>query len=100
MPLLLRLLAAAATLCATIIVATSHDSTMVFGLTLEAKFQHTPALNLVSACVPSTSLLSRLVIVPDVILAMLLTASCRCSSRSHGTAREGRQQLCRVAAYM
>ncbi|KAG6479624.1 hypothetical protein ZIOFF_063092 [Zingiber officinale] len=89
MPLLLRLLAAAATLCATIIVATSHDSTMVFGLTLEAKFQHTPALNLCT--------FNELAV---KILAMLLTASCRCSSRSHGTAREGRQQLCRVAAYM
>ncbi|XP_074563449.1 CASP-like protein 1C1 [Curcuma longa] len=86
--LLLRLLAVAATLCAVIVMATSHDSTIVFGITLEAKFQHTPALvffviangiafiySLIVLFVPSTSLLSRSIIVFDVILAMLLTAA-------------------------
>ncbi|KAG6476803.1 hypothetical protein ZIOFF_066051 [Zingiber officinale] len=97
MPLLPRLLAAAATLCATIVVATSHDSTMVFGLTLEAKFQHTHALNFCLQLGFSLCTFNELAV---KILAMLLTANCRCSSRSHGTAREGRQQLCRVAAYM
>ncbi|CAL9107180.1 unnamed protein product [Musa acuminata var. zebrina] len=86
--LLLRLLAAAATLCATVIMATSHDSTTLFGLTLDAKFQYTPSFkffvvanaigcgySLVVLFVPPTSSLSRLVTVLDVMVAMLLTAA-------------------------
>ncbi|KAJ8501076.1 hypothetical protein OPV22_011628 [Ensete ventricosum] len=86
--LLLRLLAAAATLSATIIMATSHDSTTIFGVTLDAKFQYTPSFkffvvanaigcgySLVVLFVPPRSSLSRLVIVPDVMVALLLTAA-------------------------
>ncbi|WOL02214.1 CASP-like protein 1C1 [Canna indica] len=85
---LLRLLAAAATLCAAIVMATSHDSTTVFGLTFDAKFQYTPSLkffvianaigcfySLLVLFIPSGSSLWRFVIVFDVILALLLTAA-------------------------
>ncbi|CAL9190852.1 CASP-like protein 1C1 [Musa acuminata AAA Group] len=86
--LLLRLLAAAATLCATVVMATSRDSTTIFGLTLDAKFQYTPSFEffvvanavgcgytLLVLFVPPTTSLSRLVIVFDVTVAMLLTAA-------------------------
>ncbi|KAG6480466.1 hypothetical protein ZIOFF_063966 [Zingiber officinale] len=85
--LLLRLLAAAAALSAAIVMATSHDSTTLLGITLEAKFQYNPAFeflviangigfcySLIALFIPS-SLLSRLVIMFDVIIAMLLTAA-------------------------
>ncbi|XP_072965611.1 CASP-like protein 1C1 [Typha angustifolia] len=86
--ILLRLLAAAATLVAAIVMATSRETTSFFGLTLDAKFQYTPSLkffvianaiasaySLLVLFIPSTSSLSRLVIATDVIIAMLLTGA-------------------------
>ncbi|XP_010916001.1 CASP-like protein 1C1 [Elaeis guineensis] len=85
---LLRLLAAAATVSAAVVMATSHESTTLFGLTLEAKFQYTPSFkffvianaigcgySLLVLLIPPTSSLSRFVVMLDVIIAMLLTAA-------------------------
>jgi uncharacterized protein (TIGR01569 family) len=41
--LLLRLMALAATLSAAIVMATSHQTTTFFGVTVEAKYSHSPA---------------------------------------------------------
>ncbi|XP_043689725.1 CASP-like protein 1C1 [Telopea speciosissima] len=86
--LLLRLLALAATLAAAIIMATSNQTTTIYGISFEAKYSFTPAFKffvIANAIVsiygflvlflPSESLLWRLVVAVDVIITMLLTSS-------------------------
>ncbi|KAK9936364.1 hypothetical protein M0R45_013210 [Rubus argutus] len=85
---LLRLIALAATLVATIVMVTSHDSANVFNLTFKAKYSNSPAFkyfviveaiacayNLVSMLLASKGSLWRLVIILDVVVAVLLTSS-------------------------
>ncbi|PRQ28929.1 putative casparian strip membrane protein [Rosa chinensis] len=85
---LLRLLALAATLVATIVMVTSHDSTNVLNLTFKAKFSNSPAFkyfvvveaiacayNLVIMFLASKGSLWRLVIILDVVVAVLLASS-------------------------
>ncbi|XP_042501335.1 CASP-like protein 1C1 [Macadamia integrifolia] len=86
--LLLRLIALAATLSAAIVMATSSQTTTVYGISFEAKYSFTPAFKffvIANAIVsvygflvlflPSESLLWRLVVALDVIITMLLTSS-------------------------
>ncbi|ONI10424.1 hypothetical protein PRUPE_4G046800 [Prunus persica] len=85
---LLRLLALAATLSATIVMVTSHDSTNVLNLTFKAKYSNSPAFMyfvIVEAIVSGYNLmilflalkgsLWRMVIILDVVVALLLTSS-------------------------
>ncbi|CAA6665771.1 unnamed protein product [Spirodela intermedia] len=84
----LRGLAMAATLSATILMAVASEKTTVFSITFEAKFQNSPALwfsvvsNAVSAgysflalFISPTSSLFRFVVPLDAIVAMLLTGA-------------------------
>ncbi|KAB1209937.1 hypothetical protein CJ030_MR6G028579 [Morella rubra] len=86
--LLLRLLAFGSTLSAAIVMATSHEKTNFFAVSVEAKYSNTPAFKyfviangIVSAYgllvlfLPPESLLWRLVIALDVVFTMLLTSS-------------------------
>ncbi|ONK66374.1 uncharacterized protein A4U43_C06F7100 [Asparagus officinalis] len=79
--LVLRLLAFAAT-------ATANETTAFLNITLEAKFQYTPAFKffvvanaigaVYSFCtlfIPPTNYLSRLVLASDMVITLLLTAS-------------------------
>ncbi|WOK97256.1 reticulon-like protein B17 isoform X2 [Canna indica] len=99
---LLRLLAAAATLCATVVMATSHESTTLFGMTMEAKFQHTPSFkffvianaigfccSIVALFAQSRSSLLRLVFVIDLFVAMLLTAAIAAAGAFAQLAKKG-----------
>ncbi|XP_004295628.1 PREDICTED: CASP-like protein 1C2 [Fragaria vesca subsp. vesca] len=85
---LLRLLTFAATLVATIVMVTSHDSTNVLNLTFKAKFSNAPAFkyfvvveaiacaySLVIMFLSSKGSLWRLVIILDVVVAVLLASS-------------------------
>ncbi|KAB1201048.1 hypothetical protein CJ030_MR0G005163 [Morella rubra] len=84
----LRLLALVATLTATIIMVTSHDSAEVLNLTFKAKYSNESAFkyfviaeavasgySLIALFVSSKSLLWRLVVILDVIITILLTSS-------------------------
>ncbi|KAM1245499.1 hypothetical protein ACFX15_036060 [Malus domestica] len=84
----LRLLALAATVSATIVMVTSHDSTNVLNLTFKAKYNHSPAFtyfvivdaiisgyNLIILLLSSKGSLWRMVIILDVVAALLLTSS-------------------------
>ncbi|KAE8075934.1 hypothetical protein FH972_014614 [Carpinus fangiana] len=86
--LLLRLMALAATLSAAIVMATSHQTTTFFGVSVEAKYSHSPAFKyfvianaivsvygLLVLFLPPKSLLWRLVVGLDVVFTMLLTSS-------------------------
>ncbi|GMH05445.1 hypothetical protein Nepgr_007285 [Nepenthes gracilis] len=85
---LLRLIALAATLCATIVMAAAHDSTEIFNLKFEAKYSNSPSfkyfviVNTVVSCytlttllIPHKSLLWRLILILDTVMALLLTSS-------------------------
>lgn len=84
----LRLAAAAAAGAAAIIMVTSHETTYLFGLELEAKYTHTPAFIFFVAaygvaCAYSLLVLpvrpgsagARLVVMADVIMGMVLTGA-------------------------
>ncbi|KAL5793783.1 hypothetical protein ACOSP7_002377 [Xanthoceras sorbifolium] len=86
--LLLRLLAFGATLSATVVMATSHETVSLFAVSFEAKYSDTPAFKyfvIANAIVsiygffvlflPSESLLWRLVVALDLIFTLLLTSS-------------------------
>ncbi|PQM34134.1 hypothetical protein Pyn_12833 [Prunus yedoensis var. nudiflora] len=85
---LLRLLALAATLSATIVMVTSHDSAHVLNLTFKAKYSNSPAFmyfviveaivsgyNLMILFLASKGSLWPMVIIIDVVVALLLTSS-------------------------
>uniref|UniRef100_A0A2N9I0E9 CASP-like protein n=1 Tax=Fagus sylvatica TaxID=28930 RepID=A0A2N9I0E9_FAGSY len=99
--LLLRLLALGATLAATILMVTSHDSAEVLNLTFEAKYSNESAFkyyviaeaiasgySLIVLFVSSKSLLWRLILILDVVITMLLTSSV---SASLAIARVGKK---------
>ncbi|MQL98144.1 hypothetical protein Taro_030846 [Colocasia esculenta] len=99
---MLRLLALGATLCATIVMATSHESTTFFGLSLEAKFQYTPALKVlvvVNAVVAAYSLLvlfispnsrlSHFLVTTDVLVAILLVGALAAAGSVSYVGRKG-----------
>ncbi|KAJ4975675.1 hypothetical protein NE237_000781 [Protea cynaroides] len=82
------ILALSATLTATIVMATSSQTTSIYGISFEAKYSFTPAFKffmIANAIVsvygflvlflPSESLLWRLVVALDVIITMLVTSS-------------------------
>ncbi|KAL6850247.1 hypothetical protein ACP4OV_020874 [Aristida adscensionis] len=84
----LRLATAAAAVAAAVVMATSHEAVNVFGLQLEAKFQHMPSLvffvvanavacayNLAGAVVPPASPAARFVLMGDVAVGMVLTGA-------------------------
>ncbi|CAN6553052.1 hypothetical protein FF1_004960 [Malus domestica] len=84
----LRLLALAATVSATIVMVNSHDSTRVLNLTFKAKFSDSPTFtyfviveaivsgyNLIILLLSSKGSLWRIVIILDVVAALLLTSS-------------------------
>ncbi|XP_050290769.1 CASP-like protein 1C1 [Quercus robur] len=86
--LLLRLLALGATLAATIIMVTSHDSAEVLNLTFEAKYSNESTFkyfviaeavasgySLIVLFISSKSLLRHLVMILDVVITMLLSSS-------------------------
>ncbi|KAF4362425.1 hypothetical protein CsatB_017912 [Cannabis sativa] len=86
--IILRLAAFAATLSATIVMATSHEKASFLTISFEAKYSQTPAFKyfmIANAIVsvygflviflPSESLLWRLVIAMDLVFAMLLSSS-------------------------
>ncbi|KAF8411156.1 hypothetical protein HHK36_003699 [Tetracentron sinense] len=86
--LLIRLLAFGATLSATIVMATSHETTSVFNLSFKVKYTDTPSFKyfvianaigsvygLLVFFLPAESLLWRLVVALDVVFTMLLTSS-------------------------
>ncbi|KDP24131.1 hypothetical protein JCGZ_25788 [Jatropha curcas] len=86
--LLFRLIAFGATLAAAIVMATSHETGSLFGLSVEAKYTDTPSFKyfvIVNSIVtvygflvlflPPQSLLWRLVVAMDVVFTMLLTSS-------------------------
>nr|CAD1843443.1 unnamed protein product [Ananas comosus var. bracteatus] len=88
---LLRLFAAAATLVAAVVMATSHETTSFFGFTMEAKFQYTPSFVLLVLLIPSTSSFSRLVIATDVIIGMLLTSAVAATGALSELGKNGNQ---------
>lgn len=84
----LRLAAAGAAAAAAIIMVTSHETTSFFGIEMEAKYSYTPsfvffvvafavafAYSLLVLLVRPGSTTSRLVLLTDVILGMLLTGA-------------------------
>ncbi|KAJ4729815.1 CASP-like protein [Melia azedarach] len=86
--LLLRLIAFGATLSATIVMATSHETASFFAVSFEAKYTDMPAFKffvVANAIVsiygflvlflPSDSLLWRLVVALDMVFTMLITSS-------------------------
>ncbi|XP_034702444.1 CASP-like protein 1C2 [Vitis riparia] len=86
--LVLRLLAFGATLSAAIVMATSHERTTYFSVSVEAKYSHTPAFkyfviaNAIGSAysflllfLPSHGSLWPLVIASDVVITMFLTSS-------------------------
>nr|CAD1843467.1 unnamed protein product [Ananas comosus var. bracteatus] len=88
---LLRLFAAAATLVAAVVMATSHETTSYFGFTMEAKFQYTSSFVLLVLLIPSTSSFSRLVIATDVIIGMLLTSAVAATGALSELGKNGNQ---------
>ncbi|OAY67564.1 CASP-like protein BLE3 [Ananas comosus] len=101
---LLRLFAAAATLVAAVVMATSHETTSYFGFTMEAKFQYTSSFvffvianaiasgySLLVLLIPSTSSFSRLVIATDVIIGMLLTSAVAATGALSELGKNGNQ---------
>ncbi|KAI0488154.1 CASP-like protein 1C1 [Dendrobium catenatum] len=86
--ILLRLMAMAAVIAAAVVMATSHETTTYFNLTLKADFTQTPSFKffLIANCIAALySLLAlfaswtfippRWVMVFDVMIAMLLTSA-------------------------
>ncbi|OWM77464.1 CASP-like protein 1C3 [Punica granatum] len=86
--LLLRVIALGATVAAIVIMVTSHDSATVLNLTFEAKYSNTPAFryfviaeavaggySVLALLLSFNSLFSRLVLMMDVVIAMLLSSS-------------------------
>ncbi|KAK3140412.1 hypothetical protein QOZ80_5AG0400610 [Eleusine coracana subsp. coracana] len=86
--IVLRLTAAAAAAAAAIIMVTSHETTSFFGLEMEAKYSYTPsfiffvvafavacAYSLLVVFVRPGSTASRLVLMSDVIIGMVLTGA-------------------------
>ncbi|XVF87491.1 hypothetical protein PTKIN_Ptkin18bG0124300 [Pterospermum kingtungense] len=84
----LRLLALGATLSATVVMVTSHESTEVLNIKFSAKYSNTPAFkyyviaeaigagySFISLFLSSKSLVWRLVVTLDVVIGMLLTSS-------------------------
>ncbi|XP_021294873.1 CASP-like protein 1C1 [Herrania umbratica] len=85
---LLRLLALGATLSATVVMVTSHDSADVLNLKFSAKYTNSPTFkyyviaeaiasgySLIVLFLSSKSLVWRLIVILDVVIAMLLTSS-------------------------
>ncbi|KAK8692637.1 hypothetical protein V6N13_076093 [Hibiscus sabdariffa] len=86
--ILLRLLAFGATLTATVVMVTSHDSAEVLNLKFSAKYTNSPAFKfyviaeaiasgygLIALFLCSKSSVERLIVILDVVIAMLLTSS-------------------------
>ncbi|KAK8580677.1 hypothetical protein V6N13_143742 [Hibiscus sabdariffa] len=86
--ILLRLLAFGATLTATVVMVTSHDSAEVLNLKFSAKYTNSPAFKfyviaeaiasgygLIALFLCSKSSVERLIVILDVVVAMLLTSS-------------------------
>ncbi|KAF5473090.1 hypothetical protein F2P56_009732 [Juglans regia] len=86
--LLLRLLALTATLAATLVMVTAHDSTEVMHFTFKAKYSYEPAFkyfvvaeaiasgySLIVLFLSSKNSFSRLVMILDMVVAMLLISS-------------------------
>ncbi|GMI82359.1 CASP-like protein 1C2 [Hibiscus trionum] len=86
--ILLRLLAFAATLSATVVMVTSHDSAEVLNLKFSAKYSNSPAFKfyviaeaiasgygLIALFLSSKSWVNRVIVILDVVIAMLLTSS-------------------------
>ncbi|XWS12651.1 hypothetical protein CRYUN_Cryun37aG0108400 [Craigia yunnanensis] len=86
--ILLRLLALGATLSATVVMVTSHDSADVLNLKFSAKYSNSPTFkyyviaeaiatgySLIVLFLSSKSLVWRLIVILDVVIAMLLTSS-------------------------
>ncbi|KAA8519805.1 hypothetical protein F0562_014105 [Nyssa sinensis] len=87
-PFLLRLLALSATISATIVLVTSHDSAEVLNMSFVAKYSNSPTLkyfmivnaiasgySLVLLFVPSKSLLWHFLLVLDLVITSLLISS-------------------------
>ncbi|XWS19594.1 hypothetical protein CRYUN_Cryun31cG0028900 [Craigia yunnanensis] len=86
--ILLRLLALGATLSATVVMVTSHDSSDVLNLKFSAKYNNSPTFkyyviaeaiatgySFIVLFLSSRSLVWRLIVILDVVIAMLLTSS-------------------------
>uniref|UniRef100_A0A1D1XVF0 CASP-like protein n=1 Tax=Anthurium amnicola TaxID=1678845 RepID=A0A1D1XVF0_9ARAE len=99
---MLRILALAATLSSALVMATSHQTTTIFNLTLEAKFQYMPAFkvlvyvnsavtvySLLVLFIPPTSSLSRIVVPLDALIAMLLTGTLAAAASVSYTGKKG-----------
>ncbi|XP_020592982.1 CASP-like protein 1C1 [Phalaenopsis equestris] len=101
---LLRFLAMAATIAATSIMATCHETTTFFGVTIKAEFYQSPsftffvvanaiagAYSLLALFVPPGGLISRWVVVLDVITAMLLTAAMAAAAAISHVGKKGNE---------
>ncbi|PKA59077.1 CASP-like protein [Apostasia shenzhenica] len=85
---LLRFMAMAAAISAAVVMGTSHETITFFSVTLKAEFYYIPSFtffliayaiaagySLLALFVPTTGLLSRWVVIFDMLVAMLLTAA-------------------------
>ncbi|XP_065877331.1 CASP-like protein 1C2 [Euphorbia lathyris] len=88
MPIILRLIALAATVVAIVTMVRSHDSAQVLNLTFTAKYTNTPAFKyfviaeaiasvytIIVIFLFSRSLLGRLIVILDTVITVLLTSS-------------------------
>ncbi|XP_021740376.1 CASP-like protein 1C3 [Chenopodium quinoa] len=84
----LRLIALASTIVATIVMGTAHDSASVLGIKFDAKFTNSPSFkyfviayavvsfySLVVLLLPFKNLLWRLILVLDMVVTLLLTSA-------------------------
>ncbi|CAM0880603.1 unnamed protein product [Alopecurus aequalis] len=114
-PVVLRVTVAAAAGIAAIVMATSRQTTTVFGLEVQAKFQYMPSLvffvvanviacaySLLILLVPTApSLAARLVLLADVMLGMLLTGAASAATATstlgkNGNSHAGWQPICGI----
>ncbi|CAI0468678.1 unnamed protein product [Linum tenue] len=109
---ILRLIALAATVVAVVIMVTSKETAHVLNLTFTAKFTHTPAFKyyvvaeaiagvytIVALLLSSRSLLARLILILDVVVAMVLTSSISAALAiaqvgKHGNSHAGWLPIC------
>ncbi|KAM3329626.1 hypothetical protein ACQJBY_026581 [Aegilops geniculata] len=110
--LALRIATAAAAGVAAIVMATSHKTTTVFGVQVQAKFQYTPsfvffvaanvvacAYSLLAVLLPPASPAARHVLVADAVLGMVLTGAAAAAAAisalgKNGNSHAGWQPIC------
>ena len=100
----LRLVAAVTAAAAAIIMVTSRETTSLFGLEIEAKFSHIPSFiffvvayavacvySLLVAFVPPGGAASRLLVMTDVVMGMVLTGAVAATGAIAEVGRNGNE---------